>query len=388
MRLLTENITVRAASRFLLVALLILFCFEPSLISQTTVAKKNEQQIVLTEESAPDRMGISVLPIVYYTPETRMAFGLGSLFTYRFGLLFKEARPSTLFLGAIYTQEKQFIFQIKPEIYLQNNSFFLAGNFLAERFPTNFWGIGPDTEDSLEESYTPQRYLAELGIQRKLAHNFPLYIGLRYRLEKTSILKTEPGKLLDQGLVPGSQGGVLSGPAFILSFDQRDNIFYPASGLYLQANIAWNDHLFGSDFDFINFKLDLRNYYEVASEQILTVQALLESNSGDVPFYRLAQLGGDSLLRGFYSGRYREKNLAAFQAEYRFPVWKRLSAVVFGAMGSLAGRLKDISFDNLKYAAGFGLRFKVIPREKANLRVDFAFGPGTYGIYFKAGEAF
>lgn len=376
---------VRAGTVFLCLFLMVL---TSSLFSQQTAVKKDGQQIVISEESEPDRMGLTLLPIIYYTPETRLAFGLGSLITYRFGLVFKKARPSTMFIGAIYTQLKQFTFQIKPEIYLNDNSLFLAGNFMAERFPTKLWGIGPNTADEMEEIYTPQRFLMEVGLQQRLGRDLPLYLGLKYRLESTKIVETEPGKLLDQDLVLGSRGGLLSGPGLAASYDNRDNIFYPNSGLYLQANLNWNDHFFGSDYDFLSFQFDLRNYHRVGDDQVLAVQALAETNTGDVPFYRLARLGGDSLLRGFYNGRFRDMNLVAFQAEYRFPVWKRLGAVVFGAMGSLANRFRDISFDNLKYAAGFGLRFKIIPKENANLRVDLAFGPGTYGIYFKAGESF
>lgn len=377
--------TARVRALFLCLLLIVL---TSALFSQQTVTKKDGQQIVISEESEPDRMGLTLLPIVYYTPETRLAFGLGSLITYRFGLVFKKARPSTMFIGAIYTQLKQFTLQIKPEIYLNDNSLFLAGNFMAERFPTKLWGIGPNTADEMEEVYTPQRFLMEVGLQQRLGRDLPLYLGFKYRLESTKIVEIEPGKLLDQDLVQGSRGGLLSGPGLAASYDNRDNIFYPNSGLYLQANLNWNDHFFGSDYDFLSLQFDLRNYHRVGDDQVLAVQALAETNTGDVPFYRLARLGGDSLLRGFYNGRFRDMNLVAFQVEYRFPVWKRLGAVVFGAMGSLANRFRDISFDNLKYSAGFGLRFKIIPKENANLRVDLAFGPGTYGIYFKAGESF
>lgn len=389
MRLLVEN--KRFKSLFEAVTIFVFFSMvllTASVFPQQTSPKRDGQQIVISEAQEPDRMGLTLLPIIYYTPETGIAFGLGSLITYRFGLIFKQARPSTMFIGAIYTQLKQFTLQVKPEIYLKNNSLFIAGNFLAERFPSKLWGIGPDTSDAMQEVYTPQRFLMELGLQKKLGQNLPLYLGLKYRLESTRIVEIEPGKLLDQELVSGSRGGLLSGPGLLASFDNRDNIFYPKSGLYLQANINWNDHFFGSDYDFLSFQLDLRNYHQVGENQVLALQALAETTTGDVPFYRLPRLGGDSLLRGFYNGRFRDMNLVAFQAEYRFPVWKKLGAVVFGAMGSLASRFRDISFDNLKYSAGLGLRFKIIPRENANLRVDLAFGPGTYGIYFKAGESF
>ncbi|MGB9893606.1 MAG: BamA/TamA family outer membrane protein [Candidatus Saccharicenans sp.] len=370
-------------------SLILIFAFFSPFKSLAADKLKNEpgQNIVL-QENEKNKVGITLLPIIYYTPETRLAFGLGGLFTYRFGLFFKQARPSSLFLAAVYTQMKQFSFQLKPEIYLNNNTLFLTGNLLAERFPSKLWGIGPNTEKSLEETYTPQTYFLEVGLQKKFFKSAPIYFGLKYHLESTKIVEKDPGKLLDQELLPGSHGGLLSGPGLIISFDDRDNIFYPTKGYYLQLFGFWNDRFFGSDFDYFSVKLDLRDYVRVADGQVLAFQAILDSSSGQVPFYKLPRIGGDSILRGYYYGRFRDKNLLAFQTEYRFPIWKKLSGVVFAAMGNVAANFREFKWDNLKYSAGFGLRFKIIPREKANLRVDFAFGPGTYGIYFKAGESF
>jgi outer membrane protein assembly factor BamA len=349
---------------------------------------KENDQIDPSAEADPDRLGINIFPILYYTPETKVAFGLSSFLTYRFSLLSKEARPSSVFLAAIYTQMKQFTLQVKPEFYLLNDSLYLTGNFLAERFPTKLWGIGPNTEDSMEESYTPQRYIMDIGLQKKIFTEVPVYLGLRYHLESTKILETEPGKLLDQNLVPGSTGGLLSGPGLIITYDSRDNIFYPSDGYYLQLFGLWNNHIFGSDFDYLNVKADLRSYITVGKNQVLVLQFLAESNGGEIPFYKLARIGGDSLLRGFYGGRFRDKKLLAFQTEYRFSLWKRLGAVVFGGLGNVAENFNSLTWDNLKLAAGFGFRFKVIPRESVNVRVDFAFGSGTHGIYLSAGEAF
>lgn len=383
-----ENNRVRriasAGSTFLLI---ILFTLSVHL-SADTKAKSQSGQITIVEKDEKDKVGITILPILYYTPETKLAFGAGSLFTYRFGLFFKQARPSTLFLAAVYTQMKQFNLQVKPEIYLKNNSVFLTGSFLAERFPTKFWGIGAEADESLEESYTPQTYFMEIGLQRKLFQKTSLYLGVKYHLESCRIVEKKAGGLLDQGLISGSDGGLLSGLGLIINFDNRDNIFYPVSGYYLQAFGFWNDRMFGSDFNYFSFRLDLRNYLTVADCQVLAFQAILDTSLGEVPFYKLPRIGGDSLLRGYYNGRFRDRNLLAFQAEYRFPIWRKFSGVVFGAMGSLADRFRDFTWDNLKYAAGLGLRFKIIPKENANLRIDFAFGPGSTGIYFKAGESF
>ena len=373
--------------RLIILFLLLFLPFSTILQAQETTEQVagQEEELAKVEKN---KVSVTALPILYYTPETKLAFGAGGLLAYRLGLVFKEARPSTLFFAGIYTQMKQYTFQLKPEIYLKNNSIFLTGNFLAERFPTKFWGVGPDTDEEQLETYTPQTYFMELGYQGKYFHQIPLYLGVRYHLEKTSIVDKEPGKILDQGLVMGSEGGWISGPGLIVNYDSRDNIFFPSSGNYLQLFGFWNNKIFGSSFNYVNLKIDARHYFGVSPGQVLVVQGILDTVSGDVPFYKLPKIGGD-LLRGYYGGRFRDQVVVAFQTEYRFPIWKRLSGVAFAGLGSLADSLKHISWDHLKYSAGFGFRFKIIPKEQVNVRVDFAFGPnGTSGIYMSAGEAF
>jgi hypothetical protein len=61
---------------------------------------------------------------------------------------------------------------------------------------------------------------------------------------------------------------------------------------------------------------------------------------------------------------------------------------VFGGFGQVADGPGRLRFDGFKYSIGFGLRFLVVPKEGANLRVDQAFGQGSSGFYFNANEAF
>ena len=101
----------------------------------------------------------------------------------------------------------------------------------------------------------------------------------------------------------------------------------------------------------------------------------------------LSPLGGDSLMRGYYAGRFRDKVLLAGQAEYRLPLWWRFGLVGFVGAGGVADRVGILSTSAFKLTYGFGLRFR-LNREGENLRIDFGYGKGTSGLYFTAGEAF
>jgi hypothetical protein len=94
-------------------------------------------------------------------------------------------------------------------------------------------------------------------------------------------------------------------------------------------------------------------------------------------------------MRGYYLGRYRDKNMIAIQAEYRWlPAIWRFGIVGFAGFGDVADKISRFDFGGFEYSYGFGLRFLLNPEQKINLRLDFGFGKGTSGIYFTAGEAF
>jgi len=50
--------------------------------------------------------------------------------------------------------------------------------------------------------------------------------------------------------------------------------------------------------------------------------------------------------------------------------------------------INEFSIKNLKWAGGGGLRFNLNPGDPANIRLDFAMGKNTSGLYLTLGEAF
>jgi len=345
------------------------------------------------EKAEKKKLGSVIIPVVFYMPETKWAFGAGGLLTYRPEQSAAQERPSSVGFYVIYTQLKQFSTEFEPEIYLAHEKYMIKGLLTLEKFPDKFWGIGPDTPDEAEEDYTPRTYSIRMSFQKKLFPGKKIYAGAQYQFENFKILKVgrevgKPPGILSRQAIAGSSGGAVSGLGGVLSWDSRDNIFFPTRGNYWQISGFVNKEFLGSDFDFASAGIDLRKYVPFFKNHVLGLQALFESVSGSPPFHRYSDLGGDSIMRGYYSGRYRDKLLFACQAEYRFPVWKRFGLVGFGGLGDVAPRLKDLDFSKLRYSLGWGIRYKVVPKEGTNLRLDFAYGKGTSGIYFTAGEAF
>ena len=297
-----------------------------------------------------------------------------------------ETRPSSLWLLAVYTQKKQFQIQLTPEVYLRKNSFVLNMALKYERFPQKFFGVGNDVPASEEEAYTPKTAGFRVAIKKRFLGNF--YAGLQYEVENTVIQTAAPGGLLDSEDIVGSRGGWISGLGFNIIWDNRDNVFFPRRGRYFSLAADLYTPALGSDFSYTNVCLDLRTYVPVSSDQVLALQAYFKTRGGSPPFYHLALLGGDSIMRGYYRGRYRDKTLVAVQAEYRVPVWWRFGAAAFAGLGEVSAGLGDFRLANLKYSVGFGVRFKLDTREGTNIRVDFAWGEHSNGLYMTVQEAF
>jgi len=343
-----------------------------------------------TEREKPDKAGVGavVLPLLFNMPETKWGGGVGGLLTYRPEGHSPDSRPSSLYFYAVYTQLKQFSTKWEPEAYFRGETYFFKGKIQFERYPEKIWGLGNDTPAVHEEDFTPRTFVLELSFQKKIWPVRNLYAGPLYQFESYAVLKSEPGGLLDSETWPGASGGTSSGAGFIINWDTRDNVFFPGRGRYWQVSAVWNSKLLGSGFNYVSLKMDLRRYVSLLSSHVLALQALYQAVVGEPPFKSIPKLGGDSIMRGYYLGRYRDRHLLAFQAEYRLPVWWRFGLVGFAGLGQVAESRGRFELGNMKYSAGFGVRFKIAPSEGTNIRLDFAWGKGTSGFYFTASEAF
>jgi outer membrane protein assembly factor BamA len=353
------------------------------------VARAGGPQEVKNKEPEADKEfkpRVLLLPLIYYTPETRLALGVGGVLNYRLGQDKGHARPSSLWLLMVYTMNNQIQLQLRPEIYLSKNTYILNATLKFERFPQRFYGVGNDVLVTAAEVYTPETIGFHLSVKRKVIGS--VFGGIQYQLQRTLIQKVKPGGMIAQGDIPGSAGGIISGLGMSINYDNRDNLFFPRRGSYVQFVADFFSSPIGSDYHYSTSRLDLRTYVPVFSTHVLAFQVSLKNMGGNPPFYELSMLGGASMMRGNYSGQYRDKALFAVQAEYRLPVWKRFGAVAFAGLGDVGETLRAIKFNRLKYSLGGGLRYRLDSREGTNLRLDFAWGKASTGFYMTVQEAF
>jgi outer membrane protein assembly factor BamA len=347
--------------------------------------------LVFGEESAQDtlkqkRSNLAWLPILYYTPETKIAGGALINYCYRESGSKITNRPSTIMPSFIYTQKKQISSELRVDLYLKNESYNLKGYIGYIKYPDKFYGIGNKNSADMEEDYTSRMIKLRVDFYKKLYSGF--YAGIQYQFENSKILKIEGNSLLAQRNICGSEGGTASGCALLMNWDTRNNIFYPSVGSLCQLSAGLFSGVLGSDYDFNRYSLDLRKYFPLFSSHVLVVQSLINITTGSPPFQMLPLLGGTNIMRGYYQGRYRDKKMIVFQTEYRLPLWWRFGLAGFAGFGDVADRVSNFEISAFKYSVGCGLRYQFNPEEKHNLRFDFGFGEGTSGFYITMGEAF
>lgn len=216
-----------------------------------------------------------------------------------------------------------------------------------------------------------------------------LHIGLRYNYAtvKTS-LPTPP-----ETLAPILEGKVLdltvAGLGLVASWDTRDRQYSPREGTFAEFKSNFARGAFGSDVAFETYSATWNAYYTVSAPNVLAARVSLCKVSPSAPFFATCAYGSGDDLRGYESGRYRDTNMIAVQAEYRMRLSSRFGAVAFAGTGSVAGSFGDLFSSGQLPAGGLGLRYLAVPAQGVNISVDYAWGKdGSSGLYVYIGDSF
>lgn len=323
------------------------------------------------------------LPIVYYTPETHLGYGLLGAFLFRAGA---NARTSNVDVAAIYTQNHQLVIDPVLTIFTRDETYLIKSNILYTQFPEFYYGIGNNTRPDTRELIAYDSFRTYIKALRQVRHG--LFVGVQQQYFRTFNVQRSSNRPFPANTLIGELGSRTHGLGLASIYDTRDNIYSATRGWYAEASTLWYQRAIGSEYTFSNYLLDLRHYYAISPRTVLAGQLYATINVGTVPFKQAATLGGSMLMRGFYNGRYRDNDAVIIQGEIRQRLIGRLGGAAFVATGDVGHNLNNFSLTNWKMTSGAGLRFLLSRREHVNVRVDAAFGRHTQGLYFNISEAF
>ena len=288
-------------------------------------------------------------------------------------------------MGAVITQNKQQVYSLPYSIYWKQREHQIYGELTYSNYLYYFFGTQSLPQDA-KERYDSNILRFRFNYLKKISPQ--LFIGGRWWLNDFTITDYSTTGNLIKGVVPGSQGGTASGPGLILLYDTRNKVYYSTSGKYLELVYHNQDDVFGSTFNYNRFRFDARQFIPFNEKSVFAVQLFGDFLSGNVPFFEMTGVGGEKRMRGYLEGRYRDKNLALLQLEYRFRINHRWAIATFGSGALIENKLSAYSIENTKWTGGAGMRFFFDPKKRMTIRLDAAYNGKTVLPYLSVGEAF
>jgi len=335
-----------------------------------------------TVKYSPKIIGI---PILFYGPETRLGFGAAGFFSFKTNAKDTTLRPSQINIGVAYTLEKQVLSYASFDLWLLQNKIVVNGEVGYYRYFYNFYGLGNSPREV--EQYSVNYPRIRLKGYYELFPSF--YAGLKYTFDQFNIAKRAEGGKLIQNTITGRQGGAISGLGVGIKYDTRNHNFYPTKGYSIRVSYERFRKWVGSDFTYNLTSFNAIRYFDLSNDKVIAANVYGRFIQGDAPFFHLSKIGGNSRMRGYYNGYWRDKQKLGWQAEYRMPLFWRIGVVAFAGNALVAEQIDRFQWKNIRTTAGMGLRFKIDRERNVNARIDFGVSSDlTTGFYFTIGEAF
>lgn len=302
----------------------------------------------------------------------------------------------------IYTSNEFFEGQIRltgPPIYAVDWRTFTRYRNRPRLF---FYGIGNDTKSRDKMSLALEDTFVELRAGLVITRNLFFFgigefsnVNAKDGLHEPSEAPPVSSRFDSQTLVGFRDHAYTNGLGAALVLDFRDDVVDPSKGARLELRATYHGPEIGdSPYRFGFYTADAAVYIPIYEPWKLlfavgaryeTVDASLDS----VPFYALPQLGGTRSLRGYFEGRFRDRNSVLFQGEVRFPIWRMIRGAVFvdaGRVYSDFTKPPSPFFEDFHIDVGAGIRLVIQP--DIFTRLDFAISGEEFTFALEFGNAF
>jgi outer membrane protein assembly factor BamA len=298
-----------------------------------------------------------------------------------------ESPPSVLGFGGFYTDSKSWGAGVGARLHLARDRTRLTLGFGTADVRYDYFGSGSAAGDANRSVRIGQSGRAGLA-EALFRVREDLYAGIRLtgasmntKLERASV---PPPTLPRDAELHVTMASI----APRLSFDSRDNEFYPTKGWLADFTATVSSDAWGADFDFQRYEAQCRSYSQRGAKNVIAWRVGACAVGGDAPYFAKCLFGSGALLRGYSVGRYQDDALLAGEVEWRRQLRPRWIAAVFGGAGGVAPSLGSLSFDSALPSVGGGIRWVASKEHRINLRVDVGWGKDEPAVYIGVGEAF
>ena len=248
--------------------------------------------------------------------------------------------------------------------------------------PGKFWGIGYDNgaNDANKCDYNRVRLFFKTDFLFRVSD--AIYVGPVLDFEWVNGYGFENPALLN-----GQDKTVLNyGAGINFSYDTRDFVLNAYRGNYFRVEQMFYPSAFGNDYAFSYTDLTYCGYRMVWKGGVLAMELHALFNYGDVPWTMMAQVGVLGRMRGYYEGRYRDKNIMEGQVELRQRIKGRHGVAIWAGMANVFSNFDHIYYKQILPNMGVGYRWEF--KKRVNIRLDFGLTRDEPNFTFNINEAF
>jgi outer membrane protein assembly factor BamA len=353
----------------------------------------------------------AILPQLGFGPETGVLFG--AKFTDRNFL----QSGATFDVDAVFSLEDQQSYTIQvasPDSFSERFPILLRAVFDVDP-RRRFFGLGNnDVGPDPASSHEIQRLGGDITVGWRVIPDLSLNLqigGWDTAIRNGQRVDDSPPTPERFPDLPGIDGGVMIPFAASLVYDDRDDLVRPTQGWRVLAKVMEVSSSLGSDFDFTRLLGDASYLHPFFDKRLILGGRVggqwLGGDFDEIPFFGLADLGGEDTARGYFPYRFLGTSEVYMGGEARvglfgfdlFDWWRiQVDGATFAEVGRVFLDNDDLVFQGtdegdfeqtgdwrFSYGAGLRLAFS----EAMIVRIDAGFSDEETGlVYLTFGHAF
>ncbi|NME66730.1 BamA/TamA family outer membrane protein [Flammeovirga aprica] len=321
---------------------------------------------------------VDFMPIPYINYNRSLGFSIGALPMAMFNISQKDTISPSSVVGLLgmWTTNDSWFGLMFSRFYLNKDKYRVT--FAAGLGSINFQTFVPMPIGGGFVDYNTGLNFIKVEVQRKVINH--LYFGVNYMATDFNTSFNVEGDTTVQNN--------LQTIGLVISYDHRDNVYYPYGGHIGNIKLDMNPEFLGNEVQNTKVSIDFNKYFAFREgKDVLATRAFIGFGIGDLVFNQQF-IVGESDIRGYTQGKFRGNSMYNIQAEYRWNFYKRMAINFFGGLATIAGANDSSQNGTILPGVGVGYRFNVFPKNHMNVGLDGAVGNDDWGVYFRIGEAF
>ena len=371
-----------------------LCCILVTIAANVLGQKKFIDRYLSNKTDSSRRASFMPVPILRYSQEIGFEIGAGLLYS---AYLDKKdlSNRSSNFSGLVSASTKgQYNISLKGDIWTKKNKHHYITELRFRKMPFDFFGVGNETLDADKDRLLQDNIKAVIEAEKQFWPE--MYTGFSIGFENYHFTDKETGGIFshDEQILHKFGGSVVYA-GLSQTYDTRNSNNYTTKGFMAKISFQYAPDFWGGEnFTGSLIRTSIRNFWPLSPKFVLGLNGIFNTVQGkNTPFYLLPQMGNDEMMRGYYTGRYRDRNLLAGQAELRYRYNNRFGLAVFGGGGQVFDN-GDLSLKSFKPSYGAGGRYFFDPEKGLSVRLDYGIGEKRAnekrqtGFYISLAEAF